>query len=91
MAAYFGATEGTPISAILLVTEMVGSVDQILPMTILTFIAYFTSMTLGAKNSIYEALRMEMLAKLECEPAEDLRKANNFSRLDAESIWEGGC
>lgn len=63
MAAYFGATEGTPISAILLVTEMVGSVNQILPMTILTFIAYFTSMTLGAKNSIYEALRMEILAK----------------------------
>lgn len=64
MAAYFGATEGTPISAILLVTEMGGSVDQILPMTILTFIAYFTSMTLGSKNSIYEALRMEMLNRV---------------------------
>ena len=43
---------------------MGGSVDQILPMTILTFIAYFTSMTLGSKNSIYEALRMEMLNRV---------------------------
>lgn len=63
MAAFFGATEGTPFSAILLVTEMVGSIEQILPMTILTFVAYFTSMALGSSPSIYEALRTEMLAK----------------------------
>lgn len=61
MAAYFAAAEGTPFSAILLVTEMVGNVDQILPMSILVFVAYFTSMVLGSNTSIYGALRKEML------------------------------
>lgn len=60
MAAYFGATEGAPFSAILLVTEMVGSISQIFPMVLLTFVAYYTSMLLGARTSIYEAMREEM-------------------------------
>lgn len=63
MAAFFGATEGAPFSAILLVTEMVGSISQIFPMVLLTFIAYYTSMMLGARTSIYEALREEMTFK----------------------------
>lgn len=60
MAAFFAATEGTPFSAILLVTEMVGSIEQILPMTILVFIAYYTSIFLGAQPSLYDALLQNM-------------------------------
>ncbi len=63
MAAYFGAAEGIPFTAILLVTEMVGTVQQIFPMMLLTFIAYYTSMLLGARPSIYAALRQQMIFK----------------------------
>ena len=63
MAAYFGAAEGAPFSAILLVTEMVGSIQQIFPMMMLTFIAYYVSMLLGARPSIYNALRQQMVFK----------------------------
>ncbi len=62
MAAYFGAIEEAPFTAITLLTEMVGSVDQILPMTILTFIAYITSNLLGGQP-IYASLRKEMFPK----------------------------
>lgn len=62
MAAYFGSIEEAPFTAITLLTEMVGSVDQILPMTILTFIAYITSNLLGGQP-IYAALRKEIFAK----------------------------
>ena len=60
MAAFFAAPEGTPFSAILLVTEMVGSIEQVLPMTILIFIAYYTSILLGARPSLYDALLENM-------------------------------
>lgn len=59
MAAYFGAIEEAPFTAIALLTEMVGSIDLILPMTILTFIAYITNDLLGGQP-IYTALRREM-------------------------------
>lgn len=59
MAAYFGAIEEAPFTAITLLCEMVGTVDQVLPMVILTFIAYVTSHLLGGQP-IYAALRHEM-------------------------------
>lgn len=59
MAAYFGAIEEAPFTAITLLTEMVGTVDQVLPMIILTFTAYVTSHLLGGRP-IYAALREEM-------------------------------
>ena len=62
MAAYFGAIEEAPFTAITLLTEMVGSVDQVLPMTILTFITYITSNILGGQP-IYAALRREIFAR----------------------------
>ena len=62
MAAYFGAIEEAPFTAITLLTEMVGSVDQVLPMTILTFITYITSNLLGGQP-IYVALRREIFAR----------------------------
>lgn len=62
MAAYFGVIEEAPFTAITLLTEMVGSVDQVLPMTILTFITYITSNLLGGQP-IYAALRREIFAR----------------------------
>nr|WP_267201055.1 ClC family H(+)/Cl(-) exchange transporter [Limosilactobacillus kribbianus] len=59
MAAYFGAVEGTPFTALTLLTEMVGSIEQILPMVLLTFIAYLTCNVLGGRP-IHAALREEM-------------------------------
>lgn len=59
MAAYFGAIEEAPFTAIILLTEMVGSVEQVLPMVLLTFIAFLTSNFLGGRP-IYESLRYEM-------------------------------
>lgn len=62
MAAYFGAIEEAPFTAITLLTEMVGSVDQVFPMAILTFIAYIISNLLGGQP-IYASLRKEMFKK----------------------------
>ncbi|WP_251546184.1 ClC family H(+)/Cl(-) exchange transporter [Limosilactobacillus caecicola] len=61
MAAYFGAIEKAPFTAILLLTEMVGSIEQILPMTIMTFVAYVVNDLLGGRP-IYTALREEIFA-----------------------------
>lgn len=59
MAAYFGAIEEAPFTAVTLLCEMVGTVDQALPMVVLTFVAYVTSNLLGGQP-IYAALRREM-------------------------------
>ena len=59
MCAYFGAIEKAPFTALTLLTEMVGSVEQIFPMLITTFIAYFVLDLLGGKP-IYAALRNQM-------------------------------
>ena len=59
MCAYFGAIEKAPFTALTLLTEMVGSVEQIFPMLITTFIAYFVLYLLGGKP-IYAALRIQM-------------------------------
>ena len=59
MCAYFGAIEKAPFTALTLLTEMVGSVEQIFPMLITTFIAYFVLDLLCGKP-IYAALRIQM-------------------------------
>lgn len=64
MAAYFGAIERAPITAIILLTEMVGTIQQILPLVITTFIAYYVLDLLGGRP-IYAALRMQMDFKLQ--------------------------
>lgn len=61
MSAFFGGAEGLPFTAILLVSEMVGSVEQILPMTLITLVAYYTNRTLGGQPSLYGALLKEKL------------------------------
>lgn len=59
MAAYFGAIEKAHFTAICLLTEMVGTMEQILPMLIVTFISYTVNDLLGGRP-IYAALREEM-------------------------------
>lgn len=59
MAAYFGAIEMAPFTAICLLTEMVGTIQQILPMLLVTFIAYAVNDLLGGRP-IYGALREQM-------------------------------
>lgn len=52
MAAYFGAIEMAPFTAICLLTEMVGTIQQILPMLLVTFIAYTVNDLLGDGQSM---------------------------------------
>ena len=59
MAAYFGAIEKAPFTAIMLLTEMVGTVQQTLPLIIVTFVSDYVLDLLGGKP-IYEALRLQM-------------------------------
>lgn len=59
MAAFFGDTEGLPFTAIVLVTEMVGAVEQLLPMTLITLVAYYVNRLLGGQPSLYEAMLQE--------------------------------
>lgn len=59
MAAYFGAIEKAPFTAVMLLTEMVGTIQQVLPMIITVFFAYYVLDLLGGKP-IYEALRLQM-------------------------------
>lgn len=59
MAAFFGGTEGLPFTAIVLVTEMVGAVEQLLPMTLITLVAYYVNRLLGGQPSLYEAMLQE--------------------------------
>ena len=48
-----------PFTAIMLLTEMIGTVQQVLPMIIVTFVAYYILDILGGKP-IYEDLRLQM-------------------------------
>lgn len=59
MAAYFGAIEKAPFTAIVLLTEMTGSLAQVFPLVFVTFVAYVVNELLGGRP-IYTALREEM-------------------------------
>ena len=53
------AIEKAPIAAIMLLTKMIGTVQQVLPLIIVTFISYYVLDLLDGKP-IYEALRLHM-------------------------------
>lgn len=55
MAAYFAAIGKAPITAIILVTEMVGTVNHLMPLALTSLVAYLVVDMLGGKP-IYEAL-----------------------------------
>lgn len=54
-----GAFAKAPFTAIMLLTEMVGTVQQVLPLIIVTFISYYVLDLLDGKP-IYEALRLQI-------------------------------
>lgn len=54
-----GAIETALFTAIMLLTEMVGTVQQVLPLIIVTFIYYYILDLLDGKP-IYEALRLQI-------------------------------
>lgn len=59
MAAYLGACLHAPFTAIMLLTEIVGTVQQVLPMVMAVFIAYVVLSTLGGRP-LYDSLRKQM-------------------------------
>ncbi|WP_265486773.1 ClC family H(+)/Cl(-) exchange transporter [Lactobacillus sp. PV012] len=59
MAAYLGACLHAPFTAIMLLTEIVGTVEQVLPMIMAVFIASVVLSTLGGRP-LYASLRKQM-------------------------------
>ena len=55
MAGYFASISKAPFTAILLVTEMVGGVTQLVPIAICVLVSYFIATLLGV-SPIYEVL-----------------------------------
>ena len=55
----FWCNRKAPFTATMLLTEMIGTVQQVLPMIIVTFVAYYILDILGGKP-IYEDLRLQM-------------------------------
>ncbi|BCN31152.1 H(+)/Cl(-) exchange transporter ClcA [Anaeromicropila herbilytica] len=62
MAGYFTAVVRAPITGIILITEMTGSFQHLLSLSIISIIAYLTADIIGSKP-IYEALLERILAK----------------------------
>ena len=56
MAAYFGAIEKAPFTAVVLISEMVGSIKHMMPLIVVTLVAYLVNDWLGGRP-IYTALR----------------------------------
>ena len=64
MAAYFGAIEKAPFTAVVLISEMVGSIKHMMPLLVVTLIAYVINDWLGGRP-IYAALKDEMMSSLD--------------------------
>ncbi|MEY8461971.1 ClC family H(+)/Cl(-) exchange transporter [Streptococcus merionis] len=60
MAGYFGAISKAPLTGIVLVTEMVGDMHQLMPLGLVTLVAYIVMDLLGGAP-IYEAMLEKML------------------------------
>lgn len=61
MAGYFAAIGKAPLTALILVTEMVGSIAHLMPLGVVSLVAYLTVDFFGGKP-IYEALLEKMVA-----------------------------
>jgi len=60
MAGYFTAVVRAPITGIILITEMTGSFNHLLPLTIVSIVAYIVADILASKP-IYESLLEKFL------------------------------
>lgn len=61
MAGYFAAIGKAPLTAVILVTEMVGSLNHLMPLGLVALVAYIINDLLGG-NPIYESLLERLLA-----------------------------
>jgi H+/Cl- antiporter ClcA len=62
MAGYFTAIGKAPLTAIILVTEMVGNITHLMPLGVISLVAYVVNDVLGG-NPIYESLLIRLLNK----------------------------
>lgn len=87
MGGYFTAIGKAPLTAIVLVTEMIGSLNQLMPLAVVSLVAYIVVDLAGAKP-IYEALLDVMLNKDESI----LKGKKEFIEISVEvgSILDGG-
>ena len=60
MAGYFGAVGKAPFTAVLLITEMVGSIHHLMPLAVVVLTAYIVIDMLGG-NPIYESLLRQLI------------------------------
>ncbi|MBM7642178.1 ClC family H(+)/Cl(-) exchange transporter [Streptococcus loxodontisalivarius] len=63
MSAYFGAVSKAPLTAMILVTEMVGNLQQLMPLAVVTLLAYLVMDLLGGEP-VYEAMLVKMIPSL---------------------------
>ena len=73
MAGYFTAIVRAPITGIILICEMTGSLSHVLPLAMVSVIAYVTADVLKSKP-VYESLLERILAKAGKKPAEHREK-----------------
>lgn len=71
MSAYFGAVSKAPLTAIVLVCEMVGNLSQLMPLAFVTLISY-TVMDLLKGAPVYEAMLEKMFSDKEVDVSEQL-------------------
>lgn len=86
MAGYFTAIGKAPLTAIILVTEMVGSINHLMPLGLVSLVAYIVVDGLGG-HPIYESL----LEKMHKEPAVNIRGTKTVIEypVTAESSFDG--
>lgn len=68
MAGYFAGISKAPFTAILLITEMVGTLHHLMPLAVVAIVAYITVDILGGAP-IYEAMLQQMVTPAEAKKA----------------------
>ena len=85
MAGYFAAIVRAPLTGIVLIFEMTGSLDQLLSLSVISIMAYITATMLGSKP-IYDSLLDRLWEKTQAKDSsaasgkEDMRAASGKTR-----------
>ncbi|KKJ69896.1 ATP synthase F0 subunit A [Enterococcus faecium MRSN 3418] len=87
MAGYFTAIGKAPLTAIILVTEMVGSLNHLMPLGLAALVAYIVNDLLGG-NPIYESLLERLLGNTQTASLKGARTTFDFP-VTAESSLDG--
>ncbi|OEY83517.1 hypothetical protein NT95_05225 [Oenococcus kitaharae] len=99
MAAYFGSISMAPLTAIILVTEMVGSLEHIMPLGLTTLVAYLIVDAFSGKP-IYESLMLALLSHQSGKTKTAHRELFEFpipsdsklvGQTVSEVVWPEGC